>query len=154
MRGCAAQAPSLNPTGTELVYLSDSGGHGNLWIVGTDGSGLRQLTFERDPNLVVGLGTPVEVSGDVGPGSHSAERLEVGLPVRAQQQAIRLERRRQLKLVHPASIPQPSEARCGASSDTSMPARMSPAPMVSSFLDTHSSVIRSDEFSPKPGQSR
>lgn len=32
------QTPSINPDGTELVYLSDSGGHGNLRVVKADGS--------------------------------------------------------------------------------------------------------------------
>jgi Tol biopolymer transport system component len=49
------QTPSLSPKGDELVYLSDSGGHGNLWIVKTDGSGVRQLTFERDPEVAIGV---------------------------------------------------------------------------------------------------
>ena len=38
------QAPSVSPDGSQLVYLSDSGGHGNLWVIGTDGKGRRQLT--------------------------------------------------------------------------------------------------------------
>jgi Tol biopolymer transport system component len=49
------QTPSANPDGTEVVYLSDSGGHANLWITRTDGSGTRQLTFERDPDVGVGV---------------------------------------------------------------------------------------------------
>jgi hypothetical protein len=44
-----AQTPSVSPNGAEVVYLSDSGGHGNLWIATMDGSSVRQLTFERDP---------------------------------------------------------------------------------------------------------
>ena len=44
-----AQTPSVSPDGTEVAYLSDSGGHGNIWVVKTDGSGARQITFERDP---------------------------------------------------------------------------------------------------------
>ena len=52
-----AQTPSLSPGGKELVYLSDSGGHGNLWVAATNGSGVRQITFERD--LSVSLGVPV-----------------------------------------------------------------------------------------------
>jgi Tol biopolymer transport system component len=51
----AVQTPSLSPDGTELVYLSDSGGHGNLWIAKTDGSGVRQITFERDPAQTIGV---------------------------------------------------------------------------------------------------
>jgi len=56
-RTSAAQTPSVSPDGRELVYLSDSGGHGNLWIASTDGSAARQLTFERDP--AVSIGVPV-----------------------------------------------------------------------------------------------
>ena len=52
-----AQAPSLSPDGTEIVYLSDSGGHGNLWVSKVDGSGARQITFERDPEI--GMGIPI-----------------------------------------------------------------------------------------------
>ncbi|HEX9365866.1 MAG TPA: protein kinase [Vicinamibacterales bacterium] len=48
------QTPSAGPDGRELVYLSDHGGHGNLWIAGVDGGGLRQLTFERDPDVAIG----------------------------------------------------------------------------------------------------
>jgi Tol biopolymer transport system component len=52
-----AQTPSVGPDDKELVYLSDSGGHGNLWVAKTDGSGVRQITFERDP--AVSIGVPV-----------------------------------------------------------------------------------------------
>jgi eukaryotic-like serine/threonine-protein kinase len=50
-----AQTPSVSPDESEVVYLSDSGGHGNLWIARTDGSGLRQITFERNPAISVGV---------------------------------------------------------------------------------------------------
>jgi Tol biopolymer transport system component len=50
-----AQTPSVSPNGAEVAYLSDNGGHGNLWIVTTDDSSLRQLTFERDPTVSVGV---------------------------------------------------------------------------------------------------
>jgi Tol biopolymer transport system component len=50
-----AQTPSLSPDGKELVFLSDSGGHGNLWVAKTDGSGVRQITFERDAAKTVGV---------------------------------------------------------------------------------------------------
>jgi Tol biopolymer transport system component len=49
------QTPSLSPDGRELVYLSDIGGHGNLWIAKTDGSMVRQVTYERDPAVSVGV---------------------------------------------------------------------------------------------------
>ena len=50
-----AQTPSVSPDESEVVYLSDSGGHGNLWIARTDGSAVRQLTFEQDPAVSVGV---------------------------------------------------------------------------------------------------
>ena len=50
------QVPSISPDETEVVYLSDEGGHGNLWVASTDGSGARQLTFETD--LAVSIGVP------------------------------------------------------------------------------------------------
>ncbi len=50
------QVPSVSPDGTEVVYLSDNGGHGNLWVTKTDGSGAaRQITFERDPGTTIGV---------------------------------------------------------------------------------------------------
>ena len=61
----AAQTPSLSPDGAELVYLSDSGGHGNLWVAKTDGSGSRQLTFERDPARTVGVPVWSPVGGTI-----------------------------------------------------------------------------------------
>ncbi len=50
-----ARTPSVSPDESEVVYLSDSGGHGNLWVARTDGSGARQITFERDPAVSVGV---------------------------------------------------------------------------------------------------
>jgi len=52
-----AQTPSVSPDGTEVAYLSDSGGHGNIWVAKTDGSGTRQITFERDPEVSIGVPT-------------------------------------------------------------------------------------------------
>jgi hypothetical protein len=50
------QTPSVSPDGNEIVYLSDNGGHGNLWVTKTDGSGAaRQITFERDPGITIGV---------------------------------------------------------------------------------------------------
>jgi Tol biopolymer transport system component len=49
------QTPSASPDGKEVVYLSDSGGHVNVWIASVDGSGSRQITFERDPAVVIGI---------------------------------------------------------------------------------------------------
>jgi eukaryotic-like serine/threonine-protein kinase len=49
------QTPSLSPDGRQLVYLSDTGGHGNLWVLDLASGQNRQITFEKDPNLVVGV---------------------------------------------------------------------------------------------------
>jgi serine/threonine protein kinase/Tol biopolymer transport system component len=49
------QTPTVSPDGTEVAYLTDSGGHGNLWIMRTDGTSPRQVTFERDPATAVGV---------------------------------------------------------------------------------------------------
>jgi Tol biopolymer transport system component len=51
------QVPSVSPDDREVVFVSDTGGHTNLWITRTDGSGTRPITFENDPT--VGIGVPV-----------------------------------------------------------------------------------------------
>jgi Tol biopolymer transport system component len=49
------QTASVSPDGSELVYLSDNGGHANLWVIRTDGTRARQITFERDPAVTIGV---------------------------------------------------------------------------------------------------
>jgi Tol biopolymer transport system component len=49
------QTPSVSPDGKEIAYLSDSGGHGNIWVAKTDGTGSRQLTRESDPAVRIGI---------------------------------------------------------------------------------------------------
>ena len=49
------QTPSLSPDGQQLVYLSDTGGHGNLWVLNLTTGQNRQITFEKDPNLIMGI---------------------------------------------------------------------------------------------------
>jgi len=49
------QTPTLDPTDSEMAYLSDSGGHGNVWVLPLHGGQRRQITFEKDPNMVVGV---------------------------------------------------------------------------------------------------
>jgi eukaryotic-like serine/threonine-protein kinase len=49
------QTPSVSPDGTEIAYLSDTGGHGNVWVSSMDGSNARQITFERDPAVLIGI---------------------------------------------------------------------------------------------------
>jgi Tol biopolymer transport system component len=39
----------------EVVYLSDSGGHMNVWVTKVDGSSPRQITFEKDPAVSIGI---------------------------------------------------------------------------------------------------
>ena len=51
----ALETPSVGPGDREVVYLSDSGGHGNLWILTLGTGRTRQLTFEYDPNVTVGV---------------------------------------------------------------------------------------------------
>ena len=47
--------PTAGPGDKEVAFLSDSGGHANLWVVNTETGGLRQITHERDPNVAVGV---------------------------------------------------------------------------------------------------
>jgi Tol biopolymer transport system component len=50
------QTPSASPDGKEIAYLSNSGGHGNVWVANADGTGTpRPLTAERDSAVFVGL---------------------------------------------------------------------------------------------------
>jgi Tol biopolymer transport system component len=49
------QTPSVSPDGRQLVYLSDTGGHGNLWVLDLASGQSRQITFEKDPNLIMGV---------------------------------------------------------------------------------------------------
>jgi Tol biopolymer transport system component len=47
--------PTAGPDDKEVAFLSDSGGHANLWVVNTETGQLRQITDERDPNVSVGV---------------------------------------------------------------------------------------------------
>jgi Tol biopolymer transport system component len=47
--------PTEAPDGSEVAFLSDSGGHGNLWVMSTRSEQLRQITFESDPGVTVGV---------------------------------------------------------------------------------------------------
>ena len=49
------QTPSAAPGDHELVYLSDSGGHGNLWVLNLETRQNRQVTFEHDPQVTIGV---------------------------------------------------------------------------------------------------
>jgi serine/threonine protein kinase/Tol biopolymer transport system component len=49
------QVPSVSPDGREVVFVSDTGGHSNLWIAAIDGTGMRPITFETDPGVAIGV---------------------------------------------------------------------------------------------------
>ncbi len=49
------QTPSLSPDDRELVYLSDNGGHGNLWIMKLATGETHQITYENGINEVMGV---------------------------------------------------------------------------------------------------
>jgi serine/threonine protein kinase len=47
--------PTAAPGDKEVAFLSDRGGHANLWIVETDTGRWRQVLDERDPAVAVGV---------------------------------------------------------------------------------------------------
>jgi serine/threonine protein kinase len=47
--------PSPSPDGEEIAFLADHGGRANLWVMATRTGELRQITFETDPNVAVGV---------------------------------------------------------------------------------------------------
>jgi len=49
------QTPTTGPADREIAFLSDSGGHANLWISTPATGELRQVTHERDPEVSLGL---------------------------------------------------------------------------------------------------
>jgi Tol biopolymer transport system component len=63
MRGAArltrqtaqVQTPTVGATDREVAYLSDSGGHANIWVTSPDTGEMRQITYERDPAVSLGL---------------------------------------------------------------------------------------------------
>jgi eukaryotic-like serine/threonine-protein kinase len=46
--------PTAAPDGDQVAYLSDSGGHANIWVTSSQGPA-RQITFEDDPTVSIGL---------------------------------------------------------------------------------------------------
>jgi Tol biopolymer transport system component len=49
------QTPTVGPSDQEVAFLSDSGGHANLWIASAGSGELRQVTYERDPAVAMGV---------------------------------------------------------------------------------------------------
>jgi Tol biopolymer transport system component len=47
--------PTPGPGDKEIAFLSDRGGHGNIWVTNTETGEQRQVTHERDPNVAVGV---------------------------------------------------------------------------------------------------
>jgi Tol biopolymer transport system component len=47
--------PTAGPSDKEVAFLSDSGGHANLWTIDTASGELRQITDERDASVAMGV---------------------------------------------------------------------------------------------------
>ena len=47
--------PTASPDDKEVAFLSDSGGHSNVWVVNAESGALRQVTQEHDPNVAMGV---------------------------------------------------------------------------------------------------
>lgn len=49
------QTPTVGANDREIAFLSDSGGHANLWVTVPETGELRQVTYERDPDVALGV---------------------------------------------------------------------------------------------------
>ncbi len=49
------QTPTLSADDRQIVYLSDNGGHGNLWVMDLANGETHQITYERAPNVIMGV---------------------------------------------------------------------------------------------------
>ena len=49
------QTPTLSPDDKKMAYLSDNGGHGNLWVMDLTANETRQITFEKSPSKIMGV---------------------------------------------------------------------------------------------------
>ena len=47
--------PTAAPSGDEIAFLADSGGHANLWAIAPRDGAIRQITFESDPAVAIGV---------------------------------------------------------------------------------------------------
>jgi Tol biopolymer transport system component len=47
--------PSPSPDDGEIAFLADHGGRANLWVMSTRTGELRQITYETDPSVAVGV---------------------------------------------------------------------------------------------------
>jgi Tol biopolymer transport system component len=49
------QTPTVGVSDREIAFLADSGGHANVWVTAPETGDLRQITFERDPSVALGV---------------------------------------------------------------------------------------------------
>ena len=49
------QTPNATSAGQELAFLSDDGGHSNVWVLDLESGVSRQITFETDSHVSMGL---------------------------------------------------------------------------------------------------
>jgi eukaryotic-like serine/threonine-protein kinase len=49
------RTPTVSPDDKEVAYVSDSGGHANLWVTKLESGESRQITHERNPETSVGV---------------------------------------------------------------------------------------------------
>jgi Tol biopolymer transport system component len=47
--------PTAGPGDREVAFVSDRGGHSNIWVIDVASRKLRQITDERDPNVAIGV---------------------------------------------------------------------------------------------------
>ena len=49
------QTPTLSPDDRHMAYLSDNGGHGNLWVMDFPSGDTHQITFEKASSKIMGV---------------------------------------------------------------------------------------------------
>jgi len=49
------QTPTLSPDDRQMAYLSDNGGHGNLWVMDLANGQTHQITYEKNSSTVMGV---------------------------------------------------------------------------------------------------
>src|SRR5579863_4476133 len=49
------QTPTVSPDDRKIAYLSDNGGHGNLWVMDLANGETHQITYEQAPNTIMGV---------------------------------------------------------------------------------------------------
>jgi Tol biopolymer transport system component len=49
------QTPTVSPDDRKIAYLSDNGGHGNLWVMDLANGETHQITYEQSPNTIMGV---------------------------------------------------------------------------------------------------